>query len=391
MLSSSFLAFHPSEMSPQIPYSILPQTKESIAHILKHYEHFKQDRKARELPSQPMIVGVSGCQGSGKTTLCDTLVHLLKEAPHNLRVVSFSLDDVYLTHDDQIKLSEKYATNPLYQQRGQAGSHDLSLASQTLQSLLKTHTQGEPVPIPVYDKSLHCGQGDRLDKSNWKYPVAPFDIILFEGWMLGFKTLPESSVKQHANLDFDQVNVMNTELNKYEDELYPYFDIFIHLSPCKLDQVFQWRLQQEHHMKQTRGVDGLSDEAVRVFVDTYMPAYELYLPRLDKVGFYGQGYLGESLKRYEGLKRLDGGYSQPNRHLRVVLDQDRRVVESGTIREISVGAQQTAMTSSTASTGFFTKKLVYRCAFIGVLGLIGYKRNSIVNGFIRLSNKLANK
>ncbi|KAI8637658.1 P-loop containing nucleoside triphosphate hydrolase protein [Parasitella parasitica] len=378
-------------MSPQIPYSMLPQTKESIAHILKHYEHFKQDRKVRELPRQPMIVGVSGCQGSGKTTLCDTLAHLLKEAPHNLRVISFSLDDVYLTHDDQVKLSGKYANNPLYQQRGQAGSHDLSLACQTLHSLLSTQTQGESVPIPAYDKSLHCGQGDRLDKSKWKYPVAPFDIILFEGWMLGFKALPESNVKQHVNLKFDQVKVMNMELKKYEDELYPFFDIFIHLSPCELGQVYQWRLQQEHHMKQTRGVDGLSDEAVRVFVDTYMPAYELYLPRLDKVGFYGQGYLGESLKCYEGLKRLDGGYSQPDRHLRVVLDPDRKVVESGTIREMTLGSQPTTRSPKAAPRSLFTKKIVYRCAFIGVLGLIGYKRNSIVNAFMRFSNKMSSK
>lgn len=377
-------------MSLQIPYGMLPQTKESISHILKHYEFFKQDRKSRELPPQPMIVGVSGCQGSGKTTLCDTLVHLLKEAPYNLRVISFSLDDVYLTHKDQVKLSEKYPNNPLYQQRGQAGSHDLTLASQTLQLLLNTKNPGETVPIPVYDKSLHSGQGDRLDKSEWKYPIAPFDIILFEGWMLGFKTLPEKKVKQHVNLKFDQVKVMNTELKKYEDDLYPYFDIFIHLSPAKLDQVYQWRLQQEHHMKQTRGVDGLSDEAVRMFVDTYMPAYELYLPRLDKVGFYGQGYSGEKLKGYEGLKRSDGGYSQPNRHLRVVLDQDRKVTESGTFKEIIVDSQQTSIIANAATTNnFFTKELMYKCAFIGVLGLIGYKRNSLLNTFMKFSKRLS--
>ncbi|KAF1803658.1 P-loop containing nucleoside triphosphate hydrolase protein [Mucor lusitanicus] len=374
-------------MAQQLPYGMLPQTKESISHILQHYETFKQDRKSRELPPQPMIVGVSGCQGSGKTTLCDTLAHLLKEAPYNLRVVSFSLDDVYLTHQDQAKLAQRYPSNPLYQQRGQAGSHDLALASQTLQLLLSTKKHGDTVPIPVYDKSLHSGQGDRLDRANWKYPVAPFDIILFEGWMLGFKTLPEKDVRQHVHLKFDQVNVMNTELQKYESDLYPYFDIFIHLSPFKLEQVYQWRLQQEHHMKQTRGVDGLSDEAVRMFVDTYMPAYELYLPRLDKVGFYGQGYLGEPLKGYEGLKRADGGYSEPNRHLRVVLDQDRKVVASGTLKETVMGPQKAAVLAPSSSR-FFSKKLAYQCAFIGVLGLIGYKRNSILNTFMKLSKKL---
>jgi D-glycerate 3-kinase len=364
-------------------YGMLPQTKESLSHILKHYAQFQEDRRERGLPRQPLVVGVSGCQGSGKTTLCDTLTHLLKDEPYNLKVVNFSLDDVYLTHQDQLALANRYTGNPLYQQRGQAGSHDLKLAKKTLQLLLSAQ-QDEQVPIPVYDKSLHTGKGDRLSLDQWKYPKAPFDIILFEGWMLGFKPLPPKALKTFDRLDLSQVQVMNSELAAYEQELYPYFDIFIHLSPARLDQVYQWRLQQEHHMKQTRGVTGLSDEAVRIFVDTYMPAYELYLPRLDKVGFYGQGYQGEKLKPYEGLYRADKGYSKPGRHLRLVLDQDRQVLESRSI-------QETTTIETTAPNRFFTKKMIYRCAFVGVLGLIGYKRQSIFHTLFKLSKKLSNR
>ncbi|KAI9473648.1 MAG: P-loop containing nucleoside triphosphate hydrolase protein [Benjaminiella poitrasii] len=366
---------------------MLPQTSESLSHILHHYQLFKQDKR---IDGQPMIVGISGCQGSGKTTLCDTLTHLLKQEPYNLNVVNFSLDDVYLKHQDQLKLAQRYPQNLLYQQRGQAGSHDLSLATSTLNALLKAK-EGESVPIPVYDKSLYEGKGDRLESSQWKYPVAPFDIVLFEGWMLGFKPLneiTESDVERinrnnsgAVQLKLEDVRVLNEELRRYEKELYPFLDIFIHLSPARLEQVYAWRLEQEHHMKQTRGVSGLSDEAVRAFVDSYMPAYELYLPRLDKVGFFGQGYKGESLKNYEGREREDKGYSGSERHLKIVLDQDRKVVSSKTIKETS----NPRLTRPNEAQQLITRTLLYRCALVGVIGLIVFKRKLILDSFVKLS------
>lgn len=385
-----------------VQYGVLPQTKESISHILTHYELYKEDRLKRGLKRQPMIVGVSGCQGSGKTTLCDTLVHLLKEEPYNLRVVNFSLDDLYLKHKDQVTLSQRYPNNPLYGQRGQAGSHDLHLAHETFEKLLDSKS-GSRVPIPVYDKSLNQGQGDRLDESQWKYPLAPFDIILFEGWMLGFKPVLEINqpFQYTSRITVQDAQVMNDKLKQYEEEIYPYFDIFIHLSPVELSQVYQWRLQQEHHMKATRGVNGLSDEQVKDFVETYMPAYELYLPRLDKVGFFGQGYKGESLKAYEGLNRLDKGYSQPKRHLRIVLDSDRRVtqclqlVESSTNKKME---ESRLIKPAPITNNLFTKPLLYKCAFMGVVaaaaaaaGIFGYKRHSIMNSFFKFSKRLNKK
>lgn len=361
-------------------YDMLPQTKESLSHILKHYELYRKERKQ----SQPMIVGISGCQGSGKTTLCDTLSHLLKEAPYNLRVVNFSLDDVYLTHKDQVALSKRYPNNVLYQQRGQAGSHDLNLLQDTFQQLLNNK---EKVPIPVYDKSCFGGQGDRLPKEQWKYPLAPFDIVLFEGWMLGFKpikSLPEDIIGGGRCTQQD-ASVMNTLLKDYDDNIYPYLDIFIHLSPLNLVQVYDWRLQQEHYMKKTRGVQGLSDDQVKLFVDTYMPAYQLYLPRLDSIGFFGFD-TAEKRKGYEGLERKDGGYSQHNRHLKIVLNGDRRVVEVKTLKEEE--EENIVAKAPTAAKGIvLTRRLVFRCAFIGVLGIIGYKRKSIVDTLVKLFNK----
>lgn len=392
---------------------MLPQTEASLQHILHHRDAYLKDRSERQLASRPMVVGVSGCQGSGKTTLCDTLTHLLSSEPYNLNVVNFSLDDFYLTREDQARLTAANPENELFKYRGQPGSHDLDLARTTMENLLRANAEVERDPstavsvlIPSYDKSLYGGLGDRRDKSQWLVTYAPYDIILFEGWSQGFKPLLPAQLKRvyeqacyakeknnyssclpkHPLAHLEQ---MNKNLERYESELYPYFDIFIHLSPADPHQVYAWRLQQEHHMKATRGVQGLSDEQVRAFVDTYMPAYELYLPRLDRVGFFGQGLHGEPLKAYEGPKRADGGYGGPQRHLRLVLDPDRRVIRSQRMKEIVL--EEPAGGSDSSSKGWIISsrpvpRFLLSCTVIGLLGFAGYSwRRRLLDTVLRIS------
>ncbi|KAI9277233.1 P-loop containing nucleoside triphosphate hydrolase protein [Phascolomyces articulosus] len=373
-------------------YNMLPQVEQSLQHILHHREAYIQDRAKRQLPNRPFIVGVSGCQGSGKTTLCDTLAHLLSDSEkHNLSVVSFSLDDFYLSRNDQAKLAAANPDNKLLQVRGQPGSHDLQLARTTLNHLLDP--EATSVAIPSYDKSCFGGLGDRRDTSEWKTVYAPYDIILFEGWSQGFKPLPPTELKRMyreatgrmALQPLKSLEQLNRNLSRYEDDLYSFFDIFIHLSPADPEQVYNWRLQQEHHMKSTRGVDGMTDEAVRAFVDTYMPAYELYLPRLDRVGFFGQGVRGEPLKPYEGPQRADGGYSGPERHLRFVLDQERRVIRTQHMKETvmvgspKIGGGNTGAENNNGQGGVVTRfgstsRFLFSCTMIGLLSYFGFSR-----------------
>lgn len=40
--------------------------------------------------------------------------------------------------------------------------------------------------VPRYDKSAYDGKGDRADEATWPSIKAPVDVVLFEGWMLGF-------------------------------------------------------------------------------------------------------------------------------------------------------------------------------------------------------------
>jgi D-glycerate 3-kinase len=318
----------------------LEQTQLALNHILQHYDGFRKSLMASNKPTKPFIVGFSGCQGSGKTTTCETLASILRHEPYNLSVVVFSLDDLYLTRKDQVDLADSHPGNRLLELRGQFGSHDLGLTKKLFKNLLDAHCEylespasAPKVAIPRYDKSLHHGLGDRLDESEWTKVSTPFDIVIFEGWSLGFKHLPDSILPevykitpQATKFTFEEVSSINSNLKDYEDSIYPYFDIFCHMAPTSLENVYQWRLEQEHNMIKTRGVQGMSDDQVRAFVDTYMPAYGLFMPRLEKYGFYEPN--SDCPNSYEGLVRADGGYSAPLRHLKIVIDLERKVASS---------------------------------------------------------------
>lgn len=48
------------------------------------------------------------------------------------------------------------------------------------------------VAIPRYDKSQQGGRGDRAPKEAWPVKRGPLDVVLFEGWMLGFSPFSDS-------------------------------------------------------------------------------------------------------------------------------------------------------------------------------------------------------
>lgn len=87
--------------------------------------------------------------------------------------------------------------NRLLQVRGNAGTHDLGLGSRTLAALKGANAGGgAEVAVPRYDKSCHGGRGDRAAESAWPVVKGPLDIVLFEGWMLGFSPIPTEAVEK---------------------------------------------------------------------------------------------------------------------------------------------------------------------------------------------------
>ena len=127
----------------------------------------------------------------------------LQSPPLSLATVVLSLDDLYLTHSDQVNLANRHSNNPLLQHRGQPSTHDIPLA----QSVFSSLGQNLPTRIPRYNKAAFNGQGDRVSEDQWQEVNAHGQkivrVVLFEGWCVGFRSLSDHDLRQkweHATM-----------------------------------------------------------------------------------------------------------------------------------------------------------------------------------------------
>lgn len=249
---------------------------------------------------------MSAPQGCGKSTLVSSLQALLGVEGHD--VAGVSLDDFYLTGEQQDAVAAAHPGNELLRFRGNPGTHDTSLARETLSSLvaLGSETSGEEkgkgreVRVPSYDKSLRAGRGDRAPPEAWPTAEAPLQVLLFEGWSLGFAPLSDEarSAVPPSLLPVDDA------LRSYADNMESFVDAWLVLRVADPSWVFGWRAQAERALRDS-GRPGLSDAQVKDFVDRFMPSYAAYLPRL-----YAEGPAGRA-----GVPRLA-----------LDIDQDRTLI-----------------------------------------------------------------
>ena len=162
----------------------IPTTLQYIcSHVLSHLSRHRHVSTNRPIP--PLFVGVQGPQGSGKSYLSNRLKEILTSPPHSLSVVVLSIDDLYLPHDRLVALAQSHPENMLLKGRGQPGTHDVELGSRILSELKGINNDGSvEVKLPIFEKSLHNGEGDRLQET---VPVCrPVDVVVMEGWCMGF-------------------------------------------------------------------------------------------------------------------------------------------------------------------------------------------------------------
>ncbi|KAJ9113759.1 hypothetical protein QFC20_001785 [Naganishia adeliensis] len=267
-------------------------------HILQCLEQHRETGTA-----EPLMVALQGPQALLKT---------LASPPHNLRVAAFSLDDLYLPHEGLVAVRTSNPGNKLLAGRGLPGTHDVALGRKLLQDLKTINGREEgTVLLPIFDKSLFGGEGDR---SKVTVTVqAPLDVVLFEGWSVGFSPLdeqelvarylkaeqarqesPETDAPAFLNHSLDNVKTVNELLRRTASQLWSFFTVFIQLEVASLSQIYFWRLEQEHAMMAQNGGIGMTDEQVKVFVDRYLPGYELWMDGI-KTGTYAQQWKGRGL------------------------------------------------------------------------------------------------
>lgn len=227
-----------------------------------------QWRDARaEINRATLLIGINGPQGCGKSTLAEALADALGKA--GVRALALSIDDLYSTRAEQVAVSAAFPGDRLLEHRGYPGTHDVELGVAVLDAL----RQGRPVDLPAYDKSAFGGRGDRVPRERWRHCDEPFDIVLFEGWMLGFEPLAAHELGGRSALAAP--NALLAAYAEWNQRL----DAMIVLHTRRLQDVVAWRLDAER-ARRSRGEGALSDSATRDYIRRFLPAYRAWLPRL---------------------------------------------------------------------------------------------------------------
>lgn len=225
------------------------------------YKKYKKNNNTK-------IIGLTGGQGSGKSTISKVLKIILKEK-FNLNTIVFSIDDFYKTLKDRKKMSKEIS--PLFLTRGVPGTHDAKILFNCLQNLQKKTFR--KILIPQFDKSID----DRYLQNKWIKVLKKPDIIIFEGWCIGAKPQKNSDLKKPVNKleklkDEGMVwrKTVNNELKNDYKKIFNLIDELIFLKVPSFKYVYKWRLLQEKKLKKNSGSKKvMSTNEVKKFIMFY--------------------------------------------------------------------------------------------------------------------------
>ncbi|MDA9740683.1 uridine kinase [Pelagibacteraceae bacterium] len=217
---------------------------------------------------KPKIIGLSGGQGAGKSTITGILKLILKKK-YGLNICVFSIDDFYKTKNERLRMSQK--KHPLFITRGVPGTHDLALLKQTIRKLKQKKFR--TVLIPKFDKS----KDDRYRKNKWQKIKTKPDIIIFEGWCVGTTHQNNNELKRPINLiekKYDENlkwrKTVNNLIKKRYKNIFNKIDKLVFLKVPHFNYIIKWRWLQEQKMKlTTKSKKTMSKTEVKEFIMFY--------------------------------------------------------------------------------------------------------------------------
>lgn len=240
--------------------------------------------RRKQQKTGPLVVGINGAQGAGKSTLFNLLEVILTEG-FDLKVVGFSIDDLYRTRAEREVLGNE--VHPLLSTRGVPGTHDVELGINILNSLCNSD-DNTVTKIPVFDKSID----DRCSADVWQEWVGPADVIVLEGWCVGSTPQLESELADPINelersedADGAWRQYVNAQLQADYERLYSMLDVLLMLKVPSMDAVFEWRSLQEKKLA----------ERVKYIYDTQQPT--------DHLRIMDEGQIKRFIQHYERLTR----------------------------------------------------------------------------------------
>ena len=194
-----------------------------------------------------LILGFSGGQGSGKTTIAKILKIILKNF-FKRKIYISSIDDFYKTLEDRNKISNKI--HPLLKTRGVPGTHDINLVKNFFNIIRKK--KFKKIKLPKFEKAMD----NRLEKKYWFNIKQKPEIVILEGWCVGARPQSNSLIKRPINIlekyedkDLKWRKYVNEKLKKEYKKLFLMIDHLIFMKIPNSKVVFKWRLLQEKKLK----------------------------------------------------------------------------------------------------------------------------------------------
>jgi D-glycerate 3-kinase len=220
---------------------------------------------------RPLIIGLAGGQGSGKTTISSILTLILQKY-FKLNVFKVSIDDFYKTRKDRNLLSKN--KHPLLMTRGVPGTHDIDLMLKFFKKVMSKNFKN--LEVPKFNKAID----DRYKKSLWYKIKSKPDVIIFEGWCVGARAQTNKQLKKPINsLEriYDQRiewrSYVNSQLKKKYKTLFKQLDGLLYLKAKNFDLLKKWRLKQERKLwvqtKNKKNLKIMSSGDVINFMQTY--------------------------------------------------------------------------------------------------------------------------
>ena len=220
---------------------------------------------------KPFILGLSGGQGSGKTTI-SSIISIILNKYFKLNVFKISIDDFYKTRKKRLELSKK--VHPLLMVRGVPGTHDINIMLDFFKRIKEKKFKS--IKLPRFNKATD----DRYNKKLWYSVKRRPDVIIFEGWCVGAKAEQNYSLKTPINSleklkDQKQIwrRFVNKQLKSKYKKLYDQLNCLLFIKAKNFSLLRQWRIKQEKKLslksKRSNKLKIMSDKEIINFMQTY--------------------------------------------------------------------------------------------------------------------------
>ena len=226
-------------------------------------------KKAKK--KNPLIIGIAGGQGSGKTTISSILSLILKKY-FKLKVFKISIDDFYKTKKQREILSKN--KHSLLITRGVPGTHDINIMLDFFRKIKIKNFKS--LKLPKFNKA----NDDRYKKKHWYKLKSRPDVVIFEGWCVGAKPQslrllkkPINALEKAYDKSLKWRRFVNLQLKTNYKKLYSQLDSLLYLKVKNFNLLKKWRIKQEEKLwlksKSRKNLKIMNKKEVINFMQTY--------------------------------------------------------------------------------------------------------------------------